>query len=63
MVLCASTNAGSVVGYHEVVETLKLYLMQKNLLELSALTGGREAKTKGMSTCDHLLKLSLFYFN
>ena len=26
-------------GYHEGVETLKLYLMQKNLFELTALTG------------------------
>ena len=32
-------------GYYEVVGTLKLYLMQKNLFKLFALTGSGDAKT------------------
>ena len=42
-------NAGSLVGYHEVVGTLKPYLMQKNLFECFALTGGGTQKTLGTS--------------
>ena len=33
--------------YHEGVETLKPYHIQKNLFELFALTGGGKAKTSG----------------
>ena len=36
--------------YHEVVETLKPYLIQKNLFEILALTGGGDRKTSDMST-------------
>ena len=32
-------------GYYEVVGTLKLYLMQKNLFKLFALIGSGDAKT------------------
>ena len=45
MVFCHYMNAGSVVGYHEVVGTLKPYLMQKNLFECFALTGAGTQKT------------------
>ena len=37
-------NAGSVVGYHEVVGTLKPTLCKKNLFELFALTGRGDSK-------------------
>ena len=47
MVLCHSMNAGSVVGYHEVVGTLMSYHMQKNLFEYFALTGGETQKNFG----------------
>ena len=47
MALCHSKNAGSVVGYHEMVETLKPYHMQKNLFELFALTDGGDERTSG----------------
>ena len=36
---------GTVKPCHEVVRILKLYLMQKHLLELSALTGGGDTST------------------
>ena len=36
--------------HREVVETLKPYLIQKNLFEIFALTGGGDTKTSGMST-------------
>ena len=36
--------------YHEMVGTLKHYLVQKNLFELFALTGREGAKTLGAST-------------
>ena len=36
--------------YHEVVDALKPYLMQKNLFEYFALTGSRDAKTLGESS-------------
>ena len=39
MILCHAMDADSVVGYHEVVGTLKPYYMQKNLFEFFALTG------------------------
>ena len=42
-----SKNAGSVVGYLEVVWILKPYHMQKNLFELFALTDIGDEKTSG----------------
>ena len=36
-------------GCHEVVVTLKRYLMQKNLFELFALRGSGDTKTSGAS--------------
>ena len=44
MVLCHSMNTVSVVGYHGVVETLKLYPVQKNLFELFALADRGDEK-------------------
>ena len=43
-------NAGSVVGRHEVVGTLKPYHMPKNLFELIALQGDGDGKTWEAST-------------
>ena len=47
MVICHSMNAGSAVGIHWVVGTLKLYHMQKNLFKLFALIGNGMQKLKG----------------
>ena len=38
-------------GYHEVVGTLKPYLMQKNLFGFFSLTGSRDVKTLSMCSC------------
>ena len=38
-------------GYHEVVGTLKLYHMVKNLIAIIALKGNGDRKTIGVSTC------------
>ena len=45
MVICHSVNAGSAVGIHWVVGTLKLYDMQKNLFELFCTHRQWDAKT------------------
>ena len=42
MVLCHSMNAGSVLGYHELVGTFKPYLMQRNLSEVFEQTVGMQ---------------------
>ena len=49
------------LGHHEAAGTLIPYLMQKNLFELFALSGGRDTKTLGISTYTRLgvLLLSL----
>ena len=47
---CYSMNAVSMVGYHEVIGTLKPYHMLKNLFELLAHKGSADAKTLGTST-------------
>ena len=60
MVLCHSMNAGSVVGYHEVVGTLMSYHMQKNLFEYFALTGGETQKNFGHKCSGYRLCQSLF---
>ena len=44
---CDSMNAGSMVGYYEVVGTLKPYHMLKNLFELIELKGDGDAITLG----------------
>ena len=57
-------------AYYEVLGTFKPYLMQKNLFELFALTGGRNTKSFSESACaqaqvlilSHLVKLSPIIF-
>ena len=63
-------NAGSIVGYHQVMRTLKHYHMLKNLFELFALTVQTQKLCPGVlvpgckpshsrSHPSHLVKLSL----